>query len=59
MKEKKTFSTISISVDEAELAYLRAKQQEGYGISTFIRAVLDREQKREQKKESTKREVEI
>lgn len=48
MKEKKTFSTISISVDEAELAYLRAKQSEGYGISTFIRAVLEREREREQ-----------
>jgi hypothetical protein len=41
--EKTRFSKISISVDEAELAYLRAKQQEGYGISQFIRVVLERE----------------
>lgn len=46
--EKKVYSRINISVDAAELAYLRAKQAEGYGISQYIRYLLEREQRREE-----------
>ena len=46
--EKKCYSRINISVDAAELAYLRAKQAEGYGISQYIRYLLEREQRREE-----------
>lgn len=40
-------SRINITVTNAEIAYLRAKQREGYGISQFIRYLLEQAEQKD------------
>jgi hypothetical protein len=42
------YTRLNISVSVEELAYLRAKQREGYGISQFIRYLLEQAKEKDE-----------